>query len=397
VGLYRGYSNFDRNGSLLTIISLLIMKIFVLKETNSDARVSASPETTKKLVELGLDVNVQNEAGLGSNFSNDSYTENGAKIFNNISEICSADVVIKVNKPNDDEIANMKEGAILISSLDPYNNKDVIKLLKERGITSFAMELMPRITRAQSMDILSSQSNLAGYKAVIDATYIFNKALPMMMTAAGTIAPAKVMVFGAGVAGLQAIATAKRLGAIVSATDVRMAAKEQVESLGGKFVMVEDDEAEDAETSTGYAKEMSEDFKLKQAKLISDTLASQDIAICTALIPGKKAPRLISREQVNSMKPGSVIIDLAAESGGNCECSKPGETIDENGVIVVGAKNITSTISQDASSLFSKNILNFVNIIINAETKNLDIDWEDEIIKGILITKDKKIMNEEFV
>ena len=373
------------------------MKIFVLKESNSDARVSASPETTKKLVELGLDVNIQNEAGSGSNFSNDSYTANGAKIFNNVSDISSADVVIKVNKPNEDEIANMKEGTILISSLDPYNNKDVIKSLKERGITSFAMELMPRITRAQSMDILSSQSNLAGYKAVIDATYIFNKALPMMMTAAGTIAPAKVMVFGAGVAGLQAIATAKRLGAIVSATDVRMAAKEQVESLGGKFVMVEDDEAEDAETSTGYAKEMSDDFKLKQAKLISDTLASQDIAICTALIPGKKAPRLISREQVNSMKPGSVIIDLAAESGGNCECSKPGETIEENGVIVVGAKNITSTISQDASSLFSKNILNFVNILIDAETKNLEIDWEDEIIKGILITKDKKIMNEEFI
>ena len=373
------------------------MKIFVLKETNSDARVSASPETTKKLVEMGLDVNIQNEAGSGSNFSNDSYIANGAKIFNNVSDISSADVVIKVNKPNEDEIANMKEGTILISSLDPYNNKDVIKSLKERGITSFAMELMPRITRAQSMDILSSQSNLAGYKAVIDATYIFNKALPMMMTAAGTIAPAKVMVFGAGVAGLQAIATAKRLGAIVSATDVRMAAKEQVESLGGKFVMVEDDEAEDAETSTGYAKEMSDDFKLKQAKLISDTLASQDIAICTALIPGKKAPRLISREQVNSMKPGSVIIDLAAESGGNCECSKPGETIEENGVIVVGAKNITSTISQDASSLFSKNILNFVNILIDAETKNLEIDWEDEIIKGILITKDKKIMNEEFV
>ena len=397
MGLCGSYSNSDWYGSVLTIISLETMKIFVLKESNSDARVSASPETTKKLVELGLDVNVQSNAGSESNFSNDSYTENGAKIFDNISEIGTADIVIKVNKPNDDEIKNMKEGAILISSLDPYNNKDVIKSLKEKGITSFAMELMPRITRAQSMDILSSQSNLAGYKAVIDATYIFNKALPMMMTAAGTIAPAKVMIFGAGVAGLQAIATAKRLGAIVSATDVRMAAKEQVESLGGKFVMVEDDELEDAETSTGYAKEMSEDFKLKQAKLITETLASQDIAICTALIPGKKAPRLISREQVNSMKPGSVIIDLAAESGGNCECSKPGETIEENGVIVVGVENITSTISQDASSLFSKNILNFVNILINAETKSLDINWEDEIIKGILITKDKKIMNEEFI
>ena len=373
------------------------MKIFVLKETNLDSRVSASPETTKKLIELGFDVYIQNNAGSGSNFSNESFTSNGAKIFDNISDINSADLIFKVNKPNNDEIDNMREGTLLISSLDPYNNKGVIKLLKEKGVTSFAMELMPRITRAQSMDILSSQSNLAGYKAVIDATYIFNKALPMMMTAAGTIAPAKVMVFGAGVAGLQAIATAKRLGAIVSATDVRMAAKEQVESLGGKFVMVEDDEAEDAETSGGYAKEMSEDFKLKQAKLISDTLSSQDIAICTALIPGKKAPLLISKEQVHSMKPGSVIIDLAAESGGNCECSKPSETIEENGVIVVGSSNITSTISQDASSLFSKNIFNFVSILINTETKDLDIDWEDEIIKGILITKDKKIMNEEFV
>ncbi len=373
------------------------MRAYILKESDSEFRVSASPESVKKMVELGISVNIQTTAGQNSNFSDESYKTSGADIFNNTSDISNADIIIKVNKPTDDEISSMKEGSLFIGSLDPYNSKETLNKLRDKGVTSFAMELMPRITRAQSMDILSSQSNLAGYKAVIDATYLFNKAMPMMMTAAGTIAPAKVMVFGAGVAGLQAIATAKRLGAIVSATDVRMAAKEQVESLGGKFVMVEDDEVQDAETSEGYAKEMSEEFKLKQANLISETLASQDIAICTALIPGKKAPLLISKEQVNSMKPGSIIIDLAAESGGNCECSIAGETNNVNGVKVVGVKNITSTISQDASSLYSKNILNFLGLLIDSETKELSIDWEDEIIKGILVTKNKEITNEEFI
>ena len=257
------------------------------------------------------------------------------------------------------------------------------------------MELMPRITRAQSMDVLSSQSNLAGYQAVIEASYLFNKAMPMMMTAAGTIAPAKVMVFGAGVAGLQAIATAKRLGAIVSATDVRMAAKEQVESLGGKFVMVESEEIEDAETVGGYAKEMSDDFKLKQEELISKTLSSQDIAICTALIPGRKAPVLITEEHIKSMKSGSVIIDLAAASGGNCECTISGEVIQVYGVNIVGASNITSKIAQDASSLYAKNLLNFFQILINNETNELDIKWEDEIIKSTLVTKDGEIKLKE--
>jgi len=319
----------------------------------------------------------------------------GKEVFKNTSEISNADIIIKVNKPTDDEISSMKEGSLFIGSLDPYNSRETLNKLRDKGVTSFAMELMPRITRAQSMDILSSQSNLAGYKAVIDATYLFNKAMPMMMTAAGTIAPAKVMVFGAGVAGLQAIATAKRLGAIVSATDVRMAAKEQVESLGGKFVMVEDDETQDAETSGGYAKEMSDEFKAKQAKLISDTLATQDIAICTALIPGKKAPILISEEQVRSMKPGSIIIDLAAESGGNCECSVAGETKEVGGVHVVGSKDITSTISEDASALFSKNILNFLTLLIDSESKSISIDWDDEIIQGILVTKNNEIVHKE--
>ena len=376
-------------------LNFKFMRAYILKESESELRVSASPDSVKKMVELGISVNIQTTAGQSSNFSDESYKVNGAEIFNNTSEISNADIIIKVNKPTDEEISSMKEGSLFIGSLDPYNSRETLKKLRDKGVTSFAMELMPRITRAQSMDILSSQSNLAGYKAVIDATYLFNKAMPMMMTAAGTIAPAKVMVFGAGVAGLQAIATAKRLGAIVSATDVRMAAKEQVESLGGKFVMVEDDETQDAETSGGYAKEMSDEFKAKQAKLISDTLATQDIAICTALIPGKKAPILISEEQVRSMKPGSIIIDLAAESGGNCECSVAGETKEVGGVHVVGSKDITSTISEDASALFSKNILNFLTLLIDSESKSISIDWDDEIIQGILVTKNNEIVHKE--
>ena len=376
-------------------LNFKFMRAYILKESESELRVSASPDSVKKMVELGISVNIQTTAGQNSNFSDESYKANGAEIFNNTSEISNADIIIKVNKPTVDEISSMKEGSLFIGSLDPYNSRETLNKLRDKGVTSFAMELMPRITRAQSMDILSSQSNLAGYKAVIDATYLFNKAMPMMMTAAGTIAPAKVMVFGAGVAGLQAIATAKRLGAIVSATDVRMAAKEQVESLGGKFVMVEDDETQDAETSGGYAKEMSDEFKAKQAKLISDTLATQDIAICTALIPGKKAPILISEEQVRSMKPGSIIIDLAAESGGNCECSVAGETKEVGGVHVVGSKDITSTISEDASALFSKNILNFLTLLIDSESKSISIDWDDEIIQGILVTKNNEIVHKE--
>ena len=374
------------------------MIIGTIKEKKKfENRVSITPDEVKNYVKSGHQVIVEKNAGVLSGFTDKSYKEAGASISSSKDILKSADVLVKINCPSPDEAKQLKSKCMVVSQLNINNEADSIKVFNAKKVSAFSLERVPRITRAQDMDILSSQANLAGYHAVIDAAQEFNRVLPLFMTAAGKVTPANVLVIGAGVAGLQAIATAKRLGAIVFATDVRIASKEQVESLGGKFVMVEDDEAEDAETSTGYAKEMSDDFKLKQAKLISDTLASQDIAICTALIPGKKAPRLVSREQVNSMKPGSVIIDLAAESGGNCECSKPGETIEENGVIVVGAKNITSTISQDASSLFSKNILNFVNILIDAETKNLEIDWEDEIIKGILITKDKKIMNEEFV
>ena len=373
------------------------MKIVVLNEGSSDSRVSASPETVKKINEMHHDVYVQKDAGVGSNFTDHEYEENGASIFEDKNVIRGADVIFKVNKPSADEIEVFKENSILIGALDPFNNPDLIENLKNKKIIAFAMELMPRITRAQSMDILSSQSNLAGYKAVINASKLFGKAFPMMMTAAGTIAPAKVMVFGAGVAGLQAIATAKRLGAIVSATDVRLAAKEQVESLGGKFIMVESDELKDSETAGGYAKEMSEEFKIKQAELISQTLSSQDIVICTALIPGKKAPILISEDQVKSMKPGSIIIDLASESGGNCECSVAGEIKNIDGVLVSGSKNITSEIAQDASALFSKNLLNFFMILIDNDTKELNIDWEDEIITGTALTKNGEIIHKEFI
>ena len=373
------------------------MKIVVLNEGSTDSRVSASPETVKKISEMNHDVFVQKGAGARSNFTDHQYEENGANIFEGKDVIREADVIFKVNKPSADEIEVFKENSILIGALDPFNNPDLIEDLKNKKIISFAMELMPRITRAQSMDILSSQSNLAGYKAVINASKLFGKAFPMMMTAAGTIAPAKVMVFGAGVAGLQAIATAKRLGAIVSATDVRLAAKEQVESLGGKFIMVESDELKDAETSGGYAKEMSEEFKIKQAELISQTLSSQDIIICTALIPGKKAPILISEDQVKSMRPGSIIIDLASESGGNCECSIAGEIININGVLVSGSKNITSEIAQDASALFAKNLFNFFKILIDNDTNEINIDWEDEIIIGTALTKNGEIIHERFI
>ena len=373
------------------------MKIFIPKEDSNELRTAISPEVVKKLSGSGHEIFIETNAGSGSNFDDEILIEAGAKIYNDNNQLKTADFIFRVNAPSENEIAIYKEDSILIASLNPYNNIEIIKKLEAQKTISFAMELMPRITRAQSMDVLSSQSNLAGYQAVIEASNIFNKAMPMMMTAAGTIAPAKVMVFGAGVAGLQAIATAKRLGAIVSATDVRMAAKEQVESLGGKFVMVEMEEDEDSETSGGYAKEMSEEFKLKQAELISKTISSQDIVICTALVPGKKAPTLITEEHVKSMKSGSVIIDLAAESGGNCVSTKVGETAVVNGVSIYGASNITSSISQDASALYAKNLFNFFNLLVNQESNQVDIDWEDEIVVNTLITKDGKIIKEEFM
>ncbi len=376
------------------------MKLAIPKERRAhEKRVAATPDTVKKLIALGFDVTVEKDAGLMSSIPDSEYETAGATIASDAAKAYKgADVIFKVQRPlhaaenGEDEMSLIKSGAILIATLSPFADGAMVDAYAKGNITSFAMEFMPRITRAQSMDVLSSQSNLAGYQSVIDAASEFSRAFPMMMTAAGTVAPAKVMVMGCGVAGLQAIATAKRLGAVVSATDVRAAAKEQVESLGGKFVMVDSDEG--GETEGGYAKEMSDDYKAKQATLIAETLAKQDIAITTALIPGRPAPTLITKEMVRSMKPGSVIIDLAVESGGNCELSQAGKMVLENGVKIVGHFNYPSRVATDASALYSKNLLNFITPLMDAESKTLNIDWEDEIITGTLLTKDGAIVNE---
>ncbi|MCH9051100.1 MAG: NAD(P) transhydrogenase subunit alpha [Proteobacteria bacterium] len=310
-----------------------------------------------------------------------------------------ADIVLKVQRPlfgdggEPDELSLMKQGCLLIGLLAPLANRADADAYARQGVTAFAMELLPRITRAQSMDALSSQSNLAGYRAVIDAAYEFGRAFPMMMTAAGTVAPARVVVFGAGVAGLQAIATAKRLGAIVSAFDVRAAVKEQVESLGATFIEVAPEEGEEGETAAGYAREMGEEYQRRQAKVIRETLEKQDIVICTALIPGRPAPVLITEEMVKGMKPGSVIVDLAVEAGGNCEGSEMGEVVKKHGVTIVGHANVPSRIAIDSSALYARNLLNFVTPLIDEETKGLAIDWDDEIIKGALLTRDGKVVH----
>ncbi|MBT4354466.1 MAG: NAD(P) transhydrogenase subunit alpha, partial [Rhodospirillaceae bacterium] len=313
----------------------------------------------------------------------------------------NADIVLKVRKPlssegsgknTEDEVKIMKAGAVLICLMEPYSSQELIKNLADRNITTFSMELIPRITRAQTMDTLSSQSNLAGYKAVLEAAHVFGRAFPMMMTAAGTVPPAKCLVMGAGVAGLQAIATARRLGAVVSASDVRPAAKENVESLGASFVAVEDEEFQQAETAGGYAKVMSDEYKQKQAELMASTVAKQDIVICTALIPGRPAPVLVSAEMVKTMRPGSVLVDLAAEQGGNCPLSVPDKTIIKNGVSIIGQTNLASAVAIDASILFAKNLLSFASLMINQEDNQLAIDIADEIIKESLLTKNGEVI-----
>jgi NAD(P) transhydrogenase subunit alpha len=375
------------------------MQIAVLKERRpGEARVAATPDTVKKLVALGATVTVETGAGAGSSIPDARYQDAGATLAPDAaSALKDADVVFKVQRPLRDgavnELALMKKGAALISSLGALQNKDDVAAYAAAGITAFAMELVPRITRAQSMDILSSQANLAGYRAVLEATHIYGRVLPMMMTAAGTVAPARVFIMGVGIAGLQAIATARRLGAIVSATDVRPATKEQVESLGAKFVMVDDEETKQAETSGGYAREMSDDYKRKQAALIAETITKQDIVITTALIPGRKAPVLVSEEMVRSMKPGSVIVDLAVEAGGNCPLSKPDEIVDVGGVKIAGYTNLPSRIAEDASALYAKNLLAFVTPLIDKETKALKIDSADEIVAGTLVTQGGQIVH----
>lgn len=372
------------------------MKLAIPRERQEgEARVAASPETVKKLVGLGLDVTVETGAGEHASFADALYADAGAKIAASEAEaLKDADLVFKVRAPLDEEIGLMKRGAMLAAILTPYDDKARIRKYADAGINAFAMEFMPRITRAQSMDVLSSQSNLAGYKAVINAAAAFTRAMPMMMTAAGTVAPARTFIMGVGVAGLQAIATAKRLGCIVSATDVRSATKEQVESLGGTFVMVESEESGDA--AGGYAKEMSEDYKRAQAALVAEHIKKQDIVITTALIPGRPAPVLVTEEMVRSMKPGSIIVDLAVERGGNCPLSEPGKTVRKHGVTIIGDLNVAGQLAVDASALYAKNLLNFITPLIDKETKSLKINWEDEIITGTALTRDGQVIHPAF-
>jgi NAD(P) transhydrogenase subunit alpha len=371
------------------------MKLAILKERREgERRVAATPDTVKKYKALGLEVAVETGAGSSAHFSDQDFIGAGASVAPGMAEtLAGADIILSVRGPDDSEIGAMKKGAVLAALLAPYTEKDVAAKLASQGVNAFAMEFLPRISRAQAMDVLSSQANLAGYKAVIDAAAEFDRAMPMMMTAAGTIAPARVLVMGAGVAGLQAIATARRLGAIVSATDVRPATKEQVESLGATFVAVMDEEFTQAQTAAGYAKEMSKEYQAKQAQLIAETIKKQDIVITTALVPGRKAPVLVSEEMVKTMKPGSVIVDLAAEQGGNCPLTKPGEVVVAHGVTIMGYTNLPSRLAVDSSSLYARNLLNFVSLIVDKKTGALALDWNDEIVKGAGLTRDGEIVH----
>ena len=377
-----------------------MMKIGVPKELrDGETRVAASPDMIRKLVGSGLDVMVEKGAGTKAMLPDTIYENAGASIGRDANETYSeADIILKVGAPlvegeEINELSMMKNGAVLVGLLNPLQNKAAVDAYAQAGITAFAMELLPRISRAQGMDVLSSQSNLAGYKAVIEAAATFGKAFPMMMTAAGTIAPAKVLVLGAGVAGLQAIATAKRLGAVVSAFDVRPATKEQVESLGAKFIEVAQESGEVSETKGGYAKEMNEEYKRKQGVLIHETLKTHDVIITTALIPGKPAPELIGETMLKDMKPGSVIVDLAAESGGNCPETEAGKVIVKYGVTLIGYTNMPGRAPVDASALYARNLVNFIAPMIDPETKALAIDRNDEIIAGTLITYEGKIVH----
>jgi NAD(P) transhydrogenase subunit alpha len=375
------------------------MRIAIPKErAPGETRVAASPDAVKKYVGFGFDVVVEKGAGDGASMTDAEYQEAGATIAKDeASALSDADVVLKIQKPVKDgkldELAMMKKDAILVAQINALVNREDVDAYAKAGIMAFDLQLMPRISRAQSMDILSSQNNLAGYKAVLDGAGEFGSAMPMMMTAGGTVPPAKVFIMGVGVSGLQAIATAKRLGAVVTATDVRPATKEQVESLGGKFVMVDEGAMQDAETSGGYAKEMTEDFKKKQAQVIADHIKKQDIVITTALIPGKPAPVLVTEEMVKTMKAGSVIVDLAVEAGGNCPLSEPGKVVVKHGVKMVGHINVPGRLAKDASALFARNILNFLSPQVDKDNKTFKFDWEDDTVKGTLLTRDGNVVN----
>jgi len=371
------------------------MRIAVARELEpGETRVAATPETVKKMKALGADVAVEPGAGANAGIPDAEFTTAGAAVASGA--VKDADVVLKVRRPAPSELSGYKRGALVIAMMDPYGQDAAVQDMANAGIAAFAMELLPRITRAQTMDVLSSQANLAGYRAVIDAAAEYGRVLPMMMTAAGTVPAARVFVMGAGVAGLQAIATARRLGAIVTATDVRPAAREQVESLGAKFIAVEDEEFKQAETAAGYAKEMSKEYQAKQAALVAEHLKKQDIVITTALIPGRPAPRLISREMVLSMRPGSVIVDLAVERGGNCELAKPGDVVIVNDVKIVGHLNVPGRVAASASSLYARNLFAFLEVLVDKKQKTLAVNWDDEIIKATALTRDGTVIHPSF-
>jgi NAD(P) transhydrogenase subunit alpha len=371
------------------------VRIAVSRETEAgEPRVAATPETVRKLKALGAEVAVAPGAGAGSGIPDADFEAAGATV--GAGAESDADLVLRVRRPSGSEVGSYKKGAIVVAMMDPYGNDAALRALADAGVTAFAMELMPRITRAQSMDVLSSQANLAGYRAVIDASAEYGRALPMMMTAAGTIPAAKIFIMGVGVAGLQAIATARRLGAVVTATDVRPAVKEQVQSLGAKFIAVEDDEFKQAETAGGYAKEMSKEYRVKQAALVAEHIKKQDIVITTALIPGRPAPKLVSAEMVASMRPGSVLIDLAVERGGNVEGAKAGEVTEINGVKIVGHTNVPGRLAASASALYAKNLLTFLESLVDKKEKKLAINWDDEIVKGTALTRDGAVVHPSF-
>ena len=371
-----------------------MVTIAVTREAADEPRVAISPETVKKLLALGMSVRVEAGAGAGARFSDDAYRASGADIVSHAEALSGADVLLKVRRPSNTEISALKPGAIVAAMIDPYGDRATLDELAATGASIFSMEFMPRTTRAQSMDVLSSQANLAGYKAVVDAASMFGQALPMMMTPAGTVPAAKAFIMGVGVAGLQAIATARRMGAQVTATDVRPATKEQVQSLGAKFVAVEDDEFKQAQTAAGYAKAMSAEYQAKQAELVASHIKLQDLVITTALIPGRPAPKLITRAMVESMKSGAVIVDLAAERGGNCELTEPGKTIETaNGVKIFGPLNLAGTVAVNASSLYAKNLFAFLETMIDKKEKTLAVNWDDDIIKGTLVAKGGAIVH----
>ena len=374
------------------------MKIAIVRERfEGENRVAATPETVGKLIGLGASVAIEKGAGLGSRIPDADYAAAGATVAASAeAALKGADIVLTVRRPAASALAGVNKGALVIGALDPYGNDKDVAALAKAGVTAVSMEFMPRITRAQVMDILSSQANLAGYQGVIEAAAEFDRALPMMMTATGTVRPAKAFVMGAGVAGLQAIATAKRLGAVVSATDVRPAAKEQVESLGGKFIAVEDEEFKQAETAGGYAKQMSAEYQAKQAELTAQHIAKQDIVITTALIPGRPAPRLITKAMVESMAPGSVIVDLAAERGGNVELTVPGKVVEHKGVKIIGYTNVQGRIPTTASQLYARNLVAFLETLIDKKEKKLAINWDDELVKATVLTRDGAVVHPNF-